>query len=42
MLKIRIFDDDKVIADMKGKKINDFDKLMSDMKIKYNGKMRNN
>jgi len=38
MLKIRIFDDEKVIAEMKGQKFTDFDKLLNDVNYKYMGK----
>jgi len=39
-LKIKIKLDDQVIASAKGKNINDFDNLMADLKLKFNGKKR--
>jgi hypothetical protein len=39
-LKLRFFDDDKVIAEQKGESINDFDNIMKDLKAKYGGRKR--
>lgn len=37
MLKIRIFDDDKVIAQQESENIDGFKNLWKDIKIKYKG-----
>ena len=40
MLKLKITDNNKPILSMKGNKIDDFDDIMAELKVKYNGKKR--
>ena len=38
MLRLKIIDDGKVVADKKSDNIDDFDDIYKDTKIKYSGK----
>lgn len=38
--KLKLKMDDQVIATAKGNNINDFDNIMADLKVKFNGKER--
>ena len=41
MLKLKLIDNGKIIAEKKSENIDDFDNIMQDLKIKYGGKRGN-